>query len=69
MLFAVIINDDKRCAITAVVVILLLALLVCGHVTVSKGEMALVKPAFGLVAVHTVGGAVHDDVIWLNGLG
>lgn len=69
MLFAVVVDDDKRCAVTAVVVVLLLALLVCGHVAVGKGEVVLVKPAFGLVTVHAVGGAVHDDVVCLNGLG
>ena len=64
-----VVDDDKGCAITAVVVILLLALFACGHVAVGKGEVVLVQPSFGLVAVHTVWSAVHDDVIWLNGLG
>lgn len=69
MLFAVVFDDDKRCAVTAVVLVLLLALLVCGHVAVGEGKVVLVEPAFGLVAVHTVGGAVHNDVVCLNRLG
>ena len=68
MLFAVVVDNDKRFDVTTVVLVLLLALFTCGHVAVGEGKVVLVEPAFGLVAVHTVGGALHDDVLCLNGL-